>query len=99
FKQSGVSTLAGRKIWYDETLRRLNADSRGSYLGEFDGDDKILLILGDGSYELSSFDLNNHFDEKMIRLEKYIPDHIYSAIHQDRKTGTHYVKRFVFDDV
>ncbi|MGO1595790.1 MAG: DNA gyrase/topoisomerase IV subunit A [Sphingobacterium sp.] len=98
FKQSGVSTLAGRKIWYDETLRRLNADSRGSYLGEFDGEDKILLILADGNYELSSFDLNNHFDEKMIRLEKHIPDHIYTAIHQDRKTGTHYVKRFMFDD-
>lgn len=98
FKHAGVSTLAGRKIWYDETLRRLNADDRGLYLGEFDGEDKILVILSDGSYELSSFDLSNHFDEKMMRLEKYAVDHVYTAVHKDRKTGTHYVKRFVFDD-
>lgn len=99
FKHPGISTLAGRKIWFDDTLRRLNADDRGTYLGEFDGDDKILIVLGDGSYELSSFDLNNHFDDNMIRLEKQVAQQVYSAIHQDRKTGTYYVKRFVFDDL
>lgn len=99
FKSAGVSTLSGRKIWYDSILKRLNADERGTYLGEFDGDDKILIVLNDGSYELANFDLNNHFDDKMIRLEKFDPDHIYSAIHQDGKTGTHYVKRFKFDDI
>lgn len=98
FKHPGVSTLAGRKIWYDDNLRRLNADARGRYLGEFDGEDKILVVLNDGSYELSSFDLNNHFDDKTSRLEKHLADHIYSAVHQDRKTGTYYVKRFIFDD-
>ena len=99
FKSAGVSTLAGRKIWYDEVLKRLNADERGKYLGEFDGDDKILMIFNDGSYELSTFDLSNHFDEKMIRIEKHLPDHIYTAVHQDGKTGAFYVKRFVFDDI
>lgn len=98
FKSAGVSTLAGRKIWYDDILKRLNADNRGKFLGEFDGDDKILMALNDGSYELSNFDLNNHFDEKMIRLEKFIPQQVYTAIHQDTKTGTYYVKRFNFDD-
>jgi len=98
FKSAGVSTLAGRKIWYDDILKRLNADARGKFLGEFDGDDKILMAVNDGSYELSNFDLNNHFDEKMIRLEKFIPEQIYTAIHQDTKTGTYYVKRFNFDD-
>src|SRR5690606_36225108 len=63
FKSAGVSTLAGRKIWFDNILKRLNADERGRYLGEFDGDDKILLVYADGSYEFSSFDLSNHFDD------------------------------------
>ncbi|TJZ52421.1 DNA gyrase/topoisomerase IV subunit A [Sphingobacterium olei] len=99
FKSAGVSTLSGRKIWYDPILKRLNVDERGTFLGEFDGDDKILMIINDGSYELSNFDLNNHFEEKIIRIEKYLPDHIYTAIHQDGKSGTFYVKRFKFDDI
>ena len=99
FKSAGVSTLAGRKIWYDTTLRRLNVDERGQFLGEFDGEDKILIVLNDGSYELSNFDLGNHFDDKMIRIEKFYPEHIYTAIHQDGKSGAYYVKRFAFDDI
>lgn len=99
FKSAGVSTLAGRKIWYDDILKRLNADERGKYLGEFDGDDKILIVFNDGSYELSNFDLSNHFDDKMIRIEKFYPEQVYTAIHQDGKTAAFYVKRFVFDDL
>ena len=99
FKSAGVSTLAGRKIWYDDVLKRLNADERGIFLGEFDGEDKILMVFKDGSYELSNFDLSNHFDEKMIRIEKLYPEHVYTAIHQDGKSGTYYVKRFVFEDI
>lgn len=99
FKSAGVSTLSGRKIWFDNVLKRLNVDERGTYLGEFDGNDKILLVFPDGSYELSNFDLTNHFDDKMIRIEKLHPEHVYTAIHQDGKTGTYYVKRFTFDDV
>lgn len=99
FKSAGISTLSGRKIWYDDVLKRLNADERGRYLGEFDGDDKILTVMEDGTYELTGFDLSNHFDEKMIRIEKHRPDHVYAAIHQDGKSGAYYVKRFVFDDI
>lgn len=98
FKNAGVSTLAGRKIWFDDVLRRLNADERGHYLGEFDGDDKILLAYPDGSYEFSSFDLSNHFDSNVLRMEKFAPEHVYTAVHQDGKSGTYYVKRFKFDD-
>lgn len=98
-KSKGVSTLAGRKIWYDDILKRLNADSRGKYLGEFDGDDKILTVLSNGMYELTSFDLNNHFDDKMIVIEKYNPEKIYSAIHIDGKSKNYMVKRFVFDNL
>lgn len=99
FKSAGVSTLAGRKIWYDEVLRRLNDEERGTYLGEFDGEDKILCVLSDGHYQLTNFDLSNHFDDKMIRIEKFNPDHVYTAIHQDGKNGFIYIKRFQFEDI
>lgn len=97
-KSKGVSTLSGRKIWYDDILRRLNADGRGKYLGEFDGADKILTILSSGVYELTSFDLSNHFDDKMMLIEKYNPEKIFSVVHFDGKSKNYYVKRFVFDD-
>lgn len=98
-KSKGISTLAGRKIWFDDTLHRLNADSRGKYLGEFDGDDKILLVHQDGTYSLSSFELSNHFDHNLPRIEKFNPQQVYTAVHQDGKSGTYYVKRFVFEDI
>src|SRR6202000_3255592 len=82
-KAKGVSTLAGRKIWYDEILKRLNVDARGKYLGEFDGDDKVLAVLSTGVYELTSFDLTNHFDDKMLLIEKYNPEKVYSVIHYE----------------
>jgi topoisomerase IV subunit A len=97
-KSKGVSTLAGRKIWYDDILKRLNADGRGKYLGEFDGDDRILTVLSTGIYELTSFDLNNHFDDKMILIEKYNPEKVYSVIHLDGKSKNYMVKRFVFEN-
>src|SRR5690606_21366534 len=98
-KSKGVSTLSGRKIWFDETLSRLNVDGRGIYLGECDGDDKILVVLKDGSFELRSFDLSTHFDNQMTRIEKYDPDKVYTLIHYDGKSGLYYVKRFVFENI
>src|SRR6201995_843726 len=98
-KSKGVSTLAGRKIWYDDILKRLNADGRGKYLGEFDGDDRVLTVLSDGSYELTSFDLNNHFDDKMILIEKYNPEKVFSVVHYDGKSKNYMVKRFVFENI
>lgn len=98
-KSKGVSTLSGRKLWFDGVLKRLNADSRGKYLGEFDGDDKILTVMTDGTYELTSFDLSNHFDDKLLRIEKYNPYQVYSVVHRDGKTGIYYVKRFAFEDM
>lgn len=98
-KSKGVSTLAGRKIWYDDILKRLNADSRGKYLGEFDGDDRILTVLNNGVYELSSFDLNNHFDDKMILIEKYDPQAVFSIVHIEGKSKNYLVKRFTFENI
>ena len=98
-KSKGVSTLAGRKIWYDDILKRLNADGRGKYLGEFDGDDRILTVLSNGVYELSSFDLNNHFDDKMILIEKYEPQAVFSIVHIEGKSKNYLVKRFSFENI
>ena len=98
-KSKGVSTLSGRKIWYDDVLKRLNADGRGKYLGEFDGEDKILTVLGSGVYELTSFDLNNHFDDKMVLIEKYKPEKVYTVVHIEGKTKNHMVKRFKFENI
>jgi topoisomerase-4 subunit A len=99
-KSKGVSTLAGRKIWYDDILKRLNADSRGKYLGEFDGDDRILTVLSNGVYELTSFDLNNHFDDKMmVLIEKYDPQAVFSIVHIEGKSKNHLVKRFNFENI
>src|SRR3546814_561216 len=97
-KSKGVSTLTGRKIWYDEVLNRLNVDERGRYLGEFDGEDKIAVFHADGSYELSSFELNNHFDSELHRIEKYVQEKIYTIIHQDGGSLNHYVKRFTLEN-
>lgn len=98
-KNKGISTLSGRKIWYDGILKRLNVDSRGLYLGEFDGPDKILTVMASGIYELSSFDLTNHFDDKMLLIEKYDADKVYTVVHYDGKSKNYYVKRFTFDDI
>ena len=62
-KDEGVSTLGGRKIWFEEEVLRLNADGRGNYLGEFHGDDKILVVTKSGKYRLCSYDLMNHFED------------------------------------
>ncbi len=97
-KSKGVSTLSGRKIWYDEILKRLNVDSRGKYLGEFDGDDRILTVDKNGVYELSSFELSNHFDDHILLMEKYNPEKIFTAVYLEGKSGSHYLKRFVFEN-
>lgn len=98
-KSKGVSTLSGRKIWFDDVLKRLNVDGRGKYLGEFDGDDRILTVNLQGIYELSSFDLTNHFDDKLLLIEKFNPEKVFTAIYVEGKSGSHYLKRFLLENV
>lgn len=94
-KMEGKSTLGGLDIWYDKTIGRLNRDDRGRLLGNFQAEDKILVIYNTGEYELTSFDLTNRYDPNKIHLiEKFDPEGVISAIHYDGATGTHYVKRF-----
>ena len=96
-KSKGISTLSGLKIWYDELLKRLNVDGRGKYLGEFDGDDKILQVNEAGWYELTSFDLSNHFDPGIVLMQKFDSEKVYGLVHYDTKAKNYYVKRFTFE--
>ncbi|MDP4683814.1 MAG: DNA gyrase/topoisomerase IV subunit A [Crocinitomicaceae bacterium] len=93
-KEVGGSTLAARKIWYDDVVGRLNDEERGTFLGSFKGEDKILTLYKSGDYRLSSFDLSNHFDEDMIHIEKWHPERAISAVYYDGDKELHYVKRF-----
>ncbi len=93
-KEVGGSTLAARKIWYDQVVGRLNEEGRGKFLGSFKGEDRILTLYKTGEYRLSSFDLATHFDEDMIHIEKWISDRPISAVYYDAEKELHYVKRF-----
>ncbi|MEY3593000.1 MAG: hypothetical protein RLZZ38_1994 [Bacteroidota bacterium] len=93
-KEVGGSTLAARKIWYDQVVGRLNDEGRGKFLGSFKGEDRILTLYKTGEYRLSSFDLATHFDEDMIHIEKWISDRPISTVYFDAEKELHYVKRF-----
>ena len=94
-KEVGGSTLAARKIWFDNVVSRLNDDSRGTFLGNFKGTDKILTLYSSGEYRLSNFDLSMHFDDDMIHIEKWNPEHPISAAYYDASKDLHYCKRFL----
>ena len=97
-KSHGHSTLGGRKVWYDPDVNRLNYDEHGRLLGEFFDDDQILVILKNGDYYLSNFDLNNHYEENILRIEKYDADKTWTAILYDADNqGYPYIKRFQMD--
>lgn len=97
-KEKGKSTLGGRKVWFDPDILRLNYDARGNYLGEFGPDDLVLVILKNGEYYTSSFDASNHYDDNILRLEKYRPKHVWTAIVRDADQQNYpYLKRFTFE--
>ena len=97
-KSHGHSTLGGRKVWYDPDVNRLNYDEHGRLLGEFFDDDQILVVLKNGDYYLSNFDLNNHYEENILRIEKYDADKTWTAILYDADNqGYPYIKRFLMD--
>jgi topoisomerase-4 subunit A len=96
-KEKGLSTLGARSIWFDDTIQRLNIDSRGTLLGQFSADDKILCITQSGHYRLINFDLTNHFEEDMILIEKFNPDKPVAAVYFDGEKKEYYVKRFLIE--
>ena len=97
-KEKGVSTLGGRKIWFDEDVLRLNADGRGKFLGEFQGDDRILVVTKSGTFRTTGFDLTNHFEDDSLLVEKFKPKKIWSAAYYDAEQDYYYVKRFHMED-
>lgn len=97
-KEEGVSTLAPRKIWFDEAVRRLNAEGRGTLLGSFKGDDKILIINQRGEAKLVSFDLSNRFDDEYLILEKWKPEQAISCIYYDGDKKIYFIKRFLLEN-
>ena len=97
-KQKGHSTLGGRKVWFDQDVLRVNYDNQGTYLGEFDDDDRILVITTDGNYYLNTFDPTAHFDNNILRIEKWQPEKVWSLAMWNDELQFYYGKRFTLAD-
>ena len=94
-KSHGSSTLGGRKVWFDSDIKRLNYDGQGKYLGEFDSNDHVLVVLTDGRYYLTGFDINNHYEDNIFRIEKYDAGKVWTCVyHNSAQSGFLYIKRF-----
>ena len=98
-KEKGVSTLKPRKIWFDDTIRRLNLEGRGELLGAFKGDDKLLIATQQGTLRAVSPELSLHFDETVIHLEKWIPEKPITAVYFDAEKERYFIKRFLIESV
>ena len=97
-KQRGGSTLGGRKVWFDRDVLRLNYDGRGEYLGEFQSDDNILVVLNTGEFYTSNFDLSNHYEDNVSIVEKFDPNKIWTvALYDADQQNYPYLKRFCFE--
>lgn len=96
-KEEGVSTLKPRRIWFDETVKRLNVDERGELLGEFRGEDRLLIITQDGVAKTIKPELTTRFDEEMVILEKWVKNKPISAIYWEPEKERYYVKRFIIE--
>ena len=96
FKAKGISTLGGIDVYYDENVKRLNTDGVGDHLGNFMGDDRILLLDADGNYELTTFELTNRYEGRgrIVEMTKLEESTVISAIHQDGESGRYFIKRF-----
>lgn len=97
-KEKGLSTLGGRKLWFDDAVMRLNADGRGKFLGEFASDEVLLVVTRGGWYRTSGTDLSSHFEDDILLLEKYRESKIFSAVYWDEEQQFYYVKRFAFEE-
>ena len=97
-KSHGHSTLGGRKVWFDPDVNRLNYDEHGRFLGEFYDEDLILVVLDNGDFYVSNFDANNHYEENILRLEKFQADKVWTAVLYDaEQQGYPYLKRFMME--
>lgn len=92
-KEKGVSTLGGQNIWFDDTIRRLNAEGRGTHLGEFLSNDRILVVAKNGTYYTTSYELTNRYEDEILRIEKFDPEKVFSITYYDGEQKFFYVKR------
>ncbi|MBQ0046873.1 MAG: DNA gyrase/topoisomerase IV subunit A [Prevotellaceae bacterium] len=98
-KAHGGSTLGGRKVWWDPDVQRINYDEHGEYLGEFHNGDQILVILPNGDYYLTNFDTNNHYEQNILRIEKFKPKKVWTAVLWDADNQNQpYIKRFLMEE-
>ncbi len=98
-KAHGGSTLGGLKVWWDPDIQRINYDEHGEYLGEFMNNDQILVVLKTGEYYLTNFDANNHYEQNVLRIEKYKEKKVWTAVLWDAENQNQpYIKRFMFED-
>ena len=93
-KEKGTSTLGGQNIWFDEDVRRLNTDGRGELIGEFKGDDKLVVWTSKYRYYITGFGVDQHFPDETVRVERYVPGRIYSLCYFDKEQNYFYMKRF-----
>lgn len=96
-KEAGTSTLGGREVWFDPDVLRLNYDGRGFSLGEFNGTDQVLVILKNGDYYTTSFDPENHYEDNILRIEKFREGLVWTAVLYDADQKYDYIKRFEFE--
>ena len=96
-KEVGESTLAARKIWWDAAVSRLNIDVRGTFLGQFKGDDKLLTLYTSGELRLTNFDISNRFDDDLVHIEKWHPERPISTVYYDGEKDLYFAKRFLVD--
>ncbi len=98
FHRAGASTLGGRKVWFDPDVLRLNYDGQGNYLGEFNSEEQILVVRKNGEFYVTNFDINNHYEDDILRIEKYNADKVWTACLFDaEQNGYPYIKRFTLE--
>lgn len=97
-KEKGLSTLGGRKLWFDDAVMRLNVDGRGRFLGEFASEEVLLVVTKGGYYRTSGTDLSLHFEDDLLLIEKYRESKVFAAVYWDAEQGFYYVKRFIFEE-
>ena len=97
-KSKGISTIEGKDIWFDNDVQRLNEDGRGTHLGKFSGDEKILAVFRNGTYYTTSYDLSNRYQGEILLIEKYNPARTFAALYFDGASKQFYIKRFTFPE-
>ena len=98
-KEEGASTLGGRKIWFDSNVNRLNTEERGKYLGEFKSDEKIIVFYKDGTFETTSYSLENRYDNDVAVIEKFDPEKVWSLVYFEGEQNYFYLKRFKPEEI